>query len=236
MIRINLLDETEDKTALYVLQTFAYCCVLVVAFGACAVYQSDLEEGRSFLSGEKFKLTKELKSLQVKTKEVRDLQDKEKLLKEKLSTIALLKARKHGPVHVLHDLAMAIPEEAWVGEISENKGALEIYGAALDEHVVAAFMYNLEKSRYFESVSLIQSQLFVYEEVVGKRRKSYQERAGSGRGDAYGIKKSVTKFVSREENITRETRLKKFSLSVTLANPLLIKNKEQDKGAEGSKS
>jgi type IV pilus assembly protein PilN len=235
MIRINLLGETEDKTGLYVLQTLLYCVVMCITAGACVVVQQGAEDQRIALENEKAVLQSQLSRLVRKTKEVEDLQKKEKLLREKLSTIALLKARKHGPVHVLNDLADAIPEEAWVGQIEESEGYLEIYGAALDEHIVAKFMQNLEKSKYFESVRLIESELYLHTEVVGTRSRNVETRV-SRNDRVYKIGGESRAIVRKDQAIKKEAKLKRFSLAIKLTDPLLLQAGVKAKSDEDTKA
>lgn len=226
MIRINLLGETEDKTALYVLHVFAYCAVVFITIAACAVFQVDLAAQANELNNEKSKLTSELTTLKKLTKEIEDLQKKEEVLRQKLSTIATLKAKKHGPVHVLHDISKAVPEEAWVGEIVEKDGFIELYGAALDEHIVAKFMNQLEKSDYLESVQLISSELYLLEEVVGSKSASVRTLRGE-QDSKFNVSKEVQRVVTKKENVTRTTKLKKFSLTMKMTDPLSLARKEE---------
>ncbi len=198
MIRINLLGETEDKSGLYMLQTLMYCVLMCATAGACFFYQQSVESEIERLKNDKATLSIQLSSLKRKTQEVQDLQKKEDTLREKLSTIAVLKAKKHGPVHVLNDLADAIPAEAWVGQVEEHNGFLEVYGAALDEHIVAKFMQNLEKSKYFNEVKLIESELYLHTENV--------VNASHGR-----------------QGVQKKSKLKRFSLAIKLTDPLLLR-------------
>lgn len=112
-----------------------------------------------------------LAKLETQTKQVDDLEKKRNLLKEKLTTIATLKIKKHGPVHVLDDLNNAIPEKAWITELRDKNGQLEISGVALDNQTIAQFMANLGNFGSFDrdKVDLVQSFEFQQDNVKLKQ-------------------------------------------------------------------
>ncbi len=217
MIRVNLFGVKEDKSGLYFFQGLIYSVIMIFGVISCLFLMGDASKKRMALESQKSSLSAQYAVLVKKTREVEGLKDKEKLLKEKLSTIALLKAKKHGPVHVLYDLATSIPKEAWVGEVIENNGFLEVYGAALDEHVVARFMSSLEKSKYFESVRLVKSELYTHIEVDSKEVNKR------------GRKRHYSENDSNKNNL--KAKLKRFALVIKVKNPLLLK-KEDSKGVK----
>jgi type IV pilus assembly protein PilN len=157
MIKINLLGEKIDKTASYLLQGFAALLLIGGASAACIVTYSVTASSVNELSAQKRLLESKTADLRKKTEKVAGLEQKKKTIREKLSTIAVLKARKNGPVHVLDDLNLAVPERAWLVSAKDKEGKLELTGLALDDQTVSAFMYTLEQSKYFTAVELIQS-------------------------------------------------------------------------------
>ena len=156
MIKINLLgDETIiDNSARYALfGVLASVAALLMLFFAM---QNSLGTEISDLSEKKETLEKELARLQKITKEVRDLETKQEEYNAKLVVIATLKKSKAGPVRVLDDLNLALPEKAWLTEAKESSGVLTLVGRALDEQTIASFMRDLEKSDYFEQVDPVE--------------------------------------------------------------------------------
>jgi hypothetical protein len=85
------------------------------------------------------------------------LESKREDLNNKLAVIATLRRSKVGPVRVLDDLNMAVPERAWLSEIKEASGLLKINGVALDNQTVSLFMKDLEASDYFDNIELVES-------------------------------------------------------------------------------
>ncbi|MCB0358554.1 MAG: PilN domain-containing protein [Bdellovibrionales bacterium] len=165
MIRINLLGEKVDYTAAIVGHIAVAVASLALVVASCFWMHSQVQQQVSSLKQEKQDLEFQLAQLRKKTKQVRDLEDKKAMLKEKLSTIALLKSRKHGPVRVLDSLNDAIPERAWLEKVKERDGFIEIYGIALDNQTIAEFIGALEASPFFGDLRLDHSKHLVVEDV-----------------------------------------------------------------------
>jgi type IV pilus assembly protein PilN len=165
MIRINLLGEKKDKTAIYVLQLLLYGFCVLVTLGACfELHQSRVSEIESLQKRRTF-LESQATRLREKTKAVDALEKNKKLLAEKLVTIARLKAKKQGPVRVLDDLTATIPDRAWLTAVSQKGDEIEFRGIAMDNQTVSLFMESLEKSKYFHSVDLRVSKQYVKDKV-----------------------------------------------------------------------
>lgn len=159
MIRINLLGEKQDNAVIHTLQVFAFGCVMVLTMAACYVHYSSTATELELAQREKTLLNQRLVALREKTKKVENLEKSKVLLKEKLMTISELKAKKNGPVHILHDITQAIPQQAWLTGVSQKSDALEFQGFALDNQTISVFMKTLEASPYFGAVDLVDSRL-----------------------------------------------------------------------------
>ena len=159
MIRINLLGEKQDNAVLHTLQVFAFGCVMLLSMAACYVHYSSTSSELELAQREKTLLNQRLVALREKTKKVENLEKSKVLLKEKLMTISELKAKKNGPVHILHDITQAIPQQAWLTGVSQKSDALEFQGFALDNQTISVFMKTLEASPYFGAVDLVDSRL-----------------------------------------------------------------------------
>lgn len=167
MIRINLLGEKVDLSATYALQGVLYVCsVLLSVFLIFLIHDAVIHEKNTKLE-EKQSLEKRLVKLNVVTQRVQELEDKQKTLKEKLTTIATLKQRKNGPVHVLDDLTNALPEKAWVNDLTQKEGIISVKGVALDNQTIAEFMSKVGQYPLFDSdkVDLVKSTEFLRDKV-----------------------------------------------------------------------
>lgn len=169
MIRINLLGEQVDHSASYALQLILAAACVLGTIGACFIVHQESTNRLESQRAEKELLDRKLAKLEKITKQVEDLEKKRRTLREKLMTIATLKAKKHGPVHILDDINNALPERSWLLSMKEKSGALEINGVALDNQTIATFMKSLEGGKYFGSVDLVLSTEYVQDDVKLKQ-------------------------------------------------------------------
>ena len=165
MIRINLLGEKPDLSGRYLVQSVIAVGVLIVTFATCFVVHEGVASELEAKKQEKTHLEQSLAKLKEVTKKVQGLEEKRKFLQEKLNTIAMLKAKKHGPVHILDDVNLAVPEKTWLTTVSQKGTTLSISGIALDNQTIALFMHNLNKSSYISSVDLVHATQHVKEKV-----------------------------------------------------------------------
>jgi type IV pilus assembly protein PilN len=165
MIKINLLGEKKDNTALYVLQGLGFGAAVVVAVLLCFVIHTTETSELEYLESQKAVLDVRLAKLRKKTKKVDELEKMRKLKTEKLTTIATLKSKKQGPVRVLADLTESVPERAWLRQVTQRGSSVEFTGIALDNQTVSRFMANLEKSEFFHSVDLLRSAQYIRDDV-----------------------------------------------------------------------
>jgi len=158
MIRVNLLGEKIDNSFAQTLQVLGFSSAVVLSLVLCVVMQNSMSSKLERMEKEKVALNKELEDLKKTTKLVKDLEQNKKTLKEKLYTIATLKAKKQGPVRVLDEVNNVLPERSWLLEMKDKDGTLEISGVALDNQTIATFMHDLEESEFLGAVELIKSE------------------------------------------------------------------------------
>ncbi len=157
MIKINLLGETRkiDPTrGFWILGIIAGTLVSIVSGG---LYFMSLSADVTDLKSETELLQAQLTNIKKITKEVSELDNTRKELTEKLKVISILKRSKVGPVRLLDDINLSVPERSWLTTMKESEGSLAISGMALDNQTVATFMRDLAKSDYVENVDLIES-------------------------------------------------------------------------------
>lgn len=165
MIKINLLGEKVDYSTAIAVHVLVACLGLFGAFGVTFYLYDDVSSQLASAEDEHDRLARELEILKKKTKKVETLEEDKRLLKEKLVTIATLKAKKRGPVKVLDSVNIALPDGLWLEQIREREGFLELYGMAFDNQTIAVFMGALEQLDYFGDVYLVHSRHVVQEEV-----------------------------------------------------------------------
>lgn len=152
MIRINLLKEKVDHSAAYVCHALAFFGAVSVALLSCFFLHSAKTQELEDLGERERMLGNQFAQLKEKTKDVDNLEADKKLLGEKLTTIAKLKAKKSGPVRLLAQIADSMPERAWLTEIKDKPDGLEFKGVALDPQTVTNFVSSLKTSPWIASV------------------------------------------------------------------------------------
>ncbi len=162
MIKINLLGDTTIKDFTGVYQLAGFGAAVALTIGVCIILLASISADIESETARSQSLEIELTNIQKKTTEVRELEAKRKLLREKLAVIATLKRNQSGPVRVMDDLNLALPERAWLKEFKEKDSVLRITGLALDNQTIAAYMKGLEASDYFEKVELIEARQTVW--------------------------------------------------------------------------
>jgi len=161
MIRINLLpfraarkkENIRRQLMIYGLSVVCLLSLMGWSFIHLTTTLSDLKM-------EEENKQKELKTYEATIRKIADLEKKIKEIRAKLGVIRELERNKTGPVHLLDEIAMAVPKEKlWLSSMKETKGSLTLTGTAMDNETVALFMTNLEKSDYISDVDLQSAKL-----------------------------------------------------------------------------
>ena len=161
MIRINLLpfraarkkENIRRQLMVYGLSVLLLFCIMGYTFFYLTSTLSGLKEDQK-------RIEDELKTYEKTIKSIAELEKKVKEIRAKLEVIRELEKNKTGPVHLLDEIAMAVPKEKlWLSSMKENKGNLTLTGTAMDNETVALFMTNLEKSEYISTVDLQSAKL-----------------------------------------------------------------------------
>jgi type IV pilus assembly protein PilN len=161
MIRINLLpfraarkkENIRRQISIYVLSGFFLLIVMIYFF-------LQLNSTLNGLKEQEQRLRADLKTYEATVKRIAELEKKIKEINAKLKVIKELERDKTGPVHLLDEIAMAVPKEKlWITSLKESKGVLTLTGTAMDNETVALFMTNLEQSEYIYNVELQSARL-----------------------------------------------------------------------------
>jgi type IV pilus assembly protein PilN len=161
MIRINLLPfRAARKKENIRRQLMIYGLSVLCIFSLMGLTFVHLTSTLSDLKKEKEDIEVKLKSHEQTIRRITELEKKIKEIRAKLEVIRELERNKTGPVHLLDEIAMAVPrEKLWLSSMKETKGSLTITGTAMDNETVALFMTNLEHSEYISGVDLQSAKL-----------------------------------------------------------------------------
>lgn len=168
MIKINLLGDSTivDNSKYYVLGAYIASLVLFIGLFAWLYLSTGYEIAD--LEVKEVELSDNLQRLMKQTREVKNLEKKKVEATSKLVQVAKLKKSKLGPVRVMDDLNMALPEKVWIRQVLEKANSMSIKGRALTNKDLAVFWKNVEASDYFSNVTLQESRQMFYSKKTGK--------------------------------------------------------------------
>ena len=155
MIHINLLPvRAAQKKEKLRGQIAVTILSLVLTFVACSAVYASLLFKVNDLEEEITNKEARIKVLKKALGEVTEFKKKREELAGKLEILEQLKEGKSGPVHLLDELSLVLPEKLWLTSFKESGGAVTISGVGLNEDVVAMFLKKLEQSPYYKNVEL----------------------------------------------------------------------------------
>ncbi len=205
MIKINLLGDTTkiDHTNRFLL--FGFCTILLLSLVVCyKLYnQTQLEITQHNLKLASLK--EQLSTLEKRTRVVKDLETKKTEIRGKLLVLAKLRKNRMGPVKVLDDLNISLPETVWLQSVKEGEGnTLELKGRALDNQNIALFIKQIQESNYFTNVDLKESKQVYFSKKTGAFSASPDESTRDGTG----------KFSSRNKDVVRSGAISEANVRV----------------------
>jgi len=167
MIKINLLDDEGTGGANATLFVGGYIASLALLAGFCFFLYTGVNNQIELAETESRQLSAELEQLKETTREVRDLEKKREQLQNITEAIVKLRAKQFGPVRVLDDLNMALPEKAWITEIRELRDHIVISGVAVTNYEIVTLMENLGASDFFSEVDPIETEATGLVQITG---------------------------------------------------------------------
>ncbi len=159
MVKINLLPirlELRKKALVEHVVLLALCIFLLLIFEWFV--QATITAQRESLVREVTATKLEIKKLTAEAGEIEDFKQQKQELEKKLDVIQDLNAKKTGPVEILDELSMIIPDKAWITSLSNKGDSMVLEGQALDNTTIATFMKQLQSSKHFDNVTLVLSQ------------------------------------------------------------------------------
>jgi type IV pilus assembly protein PilN len=161
MIRINLLPfRAARKKENIRREVSIYFLTLVFLIVVTAYLQTSSSSRLNSLKAEEESARKELALYEKNNRMAAQIKANIKEIQDRLAVIRDLEQKKGGPLKLLTEIALAVPEDRlWLQSLVESGGVLTINGTAMDNDTVALFMTNLEKASSISSVDLKGTQL-----------------------------------------------------------------------------
>lgn len=155
MVKINLLPIKLElrRKALIEHATLLSLCIVLIFILSWFVHTS-ITNKKEMLQQEITSTKLEIAKLTAEAGEIEKFKQQKQELERKLNIIKDLNAKKSGPVEVLDQLSLLIPEKAWITSLNNTGSSLVLDGMAVDNPTIAAFMKSLQASPYFQGVEL----------------------------------------------------------------------------------
>lgn len=164
MIKINLLQETKTlrkASFLPKIQGVGDTFHNLIMVGVVVLSLLFISYRWVTLSRERTSLRKriqtaeqEKKRLDAIIKKANYFKAQKELLNRKISLITELKKNQSGPVHLLDQMSINLPEFLWLESLVESNGSVFVRGKATTYNAVSNLYNNLTDSDYFSNVVL----------------------------------------------------------------------------------
>jgi len=159
MIKVNLFPFRAARIKENIRrQVTIYLLSMIFLILASSYFYLDLNNKVNTLREERDVKQKELDSFKDTNRKIAALKKTIAAVEVKLKTIKRLEKGKTGPVKLLDDIAMSVPEDKlWLTTLKEQKGTLILNGTAMDNETVADFMNKLQNTKSINSVQLVRT-------------------------------------------------------------------------------
>ncbi len=191
MIRINLLPRedvpVQRSLKLPELGTFAPLVLVVVAVGAMAVmglYQNQkaasLRETIALEEAESRRLAPEIAK-------IKRLDEQRSSLNQRLEVISTLDRDRYFRIHLLDEINRALPDHVWLERCEDEGGDIyALEGVTFSNFQVSDLMRNLDRSPWFDQVTLQVAEKGTIEEVDVVKFKIAAQASRAGATVAQG--------------------------------------------------
>ena len=172
MIRINLLpvraaQKKERLRSQIVILVLTVVFVVIVCVVADLSISSKIESVQADIQ----RKNAEIAQLKKVIGEVDRYKNLKATLQSKLDVLDQLKANRSGPVRLLDELSIAIPDKVWIDSFKEDgAGNISITGTGMNEETVADFLQRLESSPYYQGIELVVIQKKI---IAGRETESF---------------------------------------------------------------
>ena len=155
MIRVNLLPYRVQRRREQVLRhLLAAVAVLFVVGAGIAIAHGYASSELSSLEERYAELRRKNAVLQRKIGEIRNIDRLRAEVQDKLRLVDQLQQGRFASFRMLLSIARTIPQNAWITEMRDSGGKIELKGIAESPAAIASFMRALEASPEFANVRL----------------------------------------------------------------------------------
>lgn len=158
MIHINLLPTKAAKKKESVINQLAIGGLIILA-QFMAVYLIGAQKDRQIAQQKvtNNNLQEEINQLSSIIAQVEEYKKKKQDRNNKIEIIKKLNDGRTGPVKMLDEFTYTLPDRMWLDTWREQNRRVEMSGIGYNGEVIADFIENLRKSKYFSDVVLVQT-------------------------------------------------------------------------------
>jgi Tfp pilus assembly protein PilN len=142
-----------------------YSLILVISVALASGLYITLKNSAEVAERSISQLSDSVRSLREKIGDAAELEELKAKLQKQLLMVAKLKSGKRDLVRILDDVSHALPDRAWIVEITQKGTRIKIEGKALDNHTISEFMLRLDASNWLQLVDLDESRQEISEGV-----------------------------------------------------------------------
>ncbi len=155
MIRINLLPVRQAQRIEEAKRQVIFAGIgLALVLGLCGFSFVNLAGDVSAAEETTAALESDIQRLKKIIGQVEEFKAKKAELQKKIQVIEKLKKNRTGPVHLLDDIAEAVPDKAWIKSLTEKGVKVNLVGQAINWESIADFTEKLRRSAFIERVEV----------------------------------------------------------------------------------
>ena len=166
MLKINLIPKkVRIKYELIVQHLITFLFAIFITLFILLYFNSWVTKKNASIDSEISKINSDIQDLEKIVSEFKKTEERKSYLQNQIGVIEKLYESKTGHVRMLSDFADNVPEDLWITSLTEDKNKITITGEALTQFIIADFLDNLKRSKYFSNVKI--------GSITGAKTKTY---------------------------------------------------------------
>ena len=155
MIEVNLLPHREARRVADLRETAALLVLgLLVVGGGIFYVDRNLDQSVAAAQTSVRQLKSNIEQYRPQELQVAAFKAQKQSLQTKLDVIQELEIARGGPLRLMDELSLRVPERLWLTSLTTKGKRVTLAGESLDTGVVADFLRGLNESQYFKNVDL----------------------------------------------------------------------------------
>jgi type IV pilus assembly protein PilN len=155
MIKINLMEvRAESRTDALKIQAAVAVVALLVTVGVCFHFYSSINSEIERVQNEVRTTRQAIQDMRAIIGEIDEIKQRKETVERQLEVINQLEAGRLDTVQMMEAVSRATPEQLWLQRLTYAGTGVQINGLALDNHVIAELIQNLNRNPNVSGVVL----------------------------------------------------------------------------------